>query len=273
MGSTKVEIVVLGCGGSGGTPLAGGYWGAADPNEPKNRRTRPSIAIQAQGKTLLIDTSPEVRLQTIAQNIDSVDAIIYTHDHADHTNGFDDVRYLSIKKRIDGNSDYVMPIFATEKTMNLLRERFPYMFRTSDDGLYIPLINPQIIHDDGVLDVFDGLQIPYVSQIHGQGSSLGFKIGSIGYSTDVSDYDSEMLEKLHGIETWIVDCGQYGQADEDLTVHPNLRRVMEWNETVQAKKLYLTHLTPRHDYQTINAETPDYIECAYDGLRLKTVIE
>ena len=270
MGRTEIEIIVLGCGGSGGTPLASGYWGKADPQEPKNRRTRPSIAIRTPSTTLIVDTGPEFREQTLANSIEAVDAIIYTHDHADHTNGLDDVRFLSIKRRIGGDSDYVTPIHATKTTMQALQERFPYMFRTSADGLYVPLIQPHIIPEEGLFKVDSDVNIEYVSQIHGQGSSIGFKIGDIGYSTDVSDFKMVTLEKLRGIKTWIVDCGQYGQSEDHITVHPNLERVLRWNDVVQADKLYLTHLTPRHDYQTINRETPDYIECAYDGFRLKT---
>jgi len=266
MGNTvKADIIILGCGGSGGTPLTGGHWGACDPAEPKNKRTRPALAIRTARTCVVIDTGPDFREQTLSNNISDIDAVIYTHDHADHVNGFDDVRYAAIKRRIHGENDFIMPIYATEETLSSVQDRFPYMFRTSPDGLYYPLIQDNILSASGSLTI-DDIQMTYFPQIHGMGTSIGFKIGTVGYSTDVSDFEMESLQKLRGIRTWIVDCGQYGAADEQITVHPNLDRVLKWNETVQAEKLYLTHLTPRHDYQTINNETPDYIECAYDGM-------
>ena len=269
--TTECEIIILGCGGSGGTPLACGHWGNCDITNPKNRRTRPSISIRTARTCLIIDTGTDFREQTIRENIDSIDAILYTHDHADHVNGFDDVRYTAIKRRINGESDYIMPIYATVDTMASLRHRFEYMFRTSDDGLYIPLIYPNVIKDSGTVSIGD-ISVSIFNQIHGAGSSLGIRVGDIGYTTDASDLDDVAKTTLKGIDTWIVDCGQYGASTEHITVHPNLERVLDWNKDVGAKKLYLTHLTPRQDYQTINNETPDYIECAYDGLRLLTSI-
>ncbi len=268
MGSTDIEIIVLGCGGSGGTPLAGGHWGDCDPTEPKNTRTRASIAIRTAHTCVVIDTGPDFRAQTIREDLGKIDAIIYSHAHADHINGIDDVRYAAIKRRINGENEFTMPIYAASESMAQIQKSFEYMFKTSDDGLYYPLIKPNLFNSGDILTIND-LKIETFLQIHGSGASIGFKIGGIGYSTDVSDYNRDELARLSGIKTWIVDCGQYGQPNEQLTVHPNLERVLKWNETVKADKLYLTHLTPRHDYKTINNNTPDYIECAYDELKIK----
>ncbi len=263
------EIIILGCGGSGGTPLAGNHWGRCDPNEPRNSRTRPSIAIKTAEDSVVIDTGPEFRTQINRENIDRVDAVIYSHAHADHIMGMDDVRYSSIKRRINGEDDFMMPIYMNGASEQEIRKMFYYMFQTSSDGLYRPLIAPNRFHQGDDLQ-FNSLNIQTFNQIHGSGFSVGFRIGDVGYSTDVSQMTPEGLNALKGISTWIVDCGQYGQANDELTVHPNLEKVLRWNETVQAAKLYLTHLTPRHDYGTINSETPDYIECAYDGLKITT---
>ena len=270
MGGIEAEITILGCGGSGGTPLACGHWGNCDENEPKNRRTRASIAIRTARTTLVIDTGPDFREQSILEGLSDIDGIVYTHDHADHVGGFDDVRYAAIKRRINGDPHFIMPVYADEKTMNSLQKRFDYMFEISPDGLYIPLIKPNLI-TTGQFQSGD-ITIDIISQIHGAGSSLGFKIGDIGYSTDASNLDDGALQSFKGIKAWIVDCGQYGSAEDDLTVHPNLERVLRWNDVVGADRLYLTHLTPRQDYHTINAETADNIECAYDGLKLKTTL-
>jgi len=263
----SAEIIILGCGGSGGTPLVGNHWGNCDPTESKNNRTRPSIAIRTAETTVVIDTGADFRTQINRENIGNIDAIVYSHAHADHINGFDDVRYASIKRRINGEDDYMMPIYAEQTTLNNIQSIFPYMFKVSDDGLYRPLIQDNVIEYGDTLTIND-ITIQIFNQIHGAGQSMGFRIGDVGYSTDVSEMTDAGLNALKGIKTWIVDCGQYGQPTEELTVHPNLARVLRWNEAVQADKLYLTHLTPRHDYQIINNETDDYIECAYDGLKI-----
>jgi phosphoribosyl 1,2-cyclic phosphate phosphodiesterase len=182
-----IDIVVLGCGGSGGTPLTGGHWGACDPTEPRNRRTRASIAIQSQDTTIVIDSGPDFREQTIREDLGKIDAIIYTHDHADHVNGIDDVRYAAIKRRINGEDDYIMPIYGTDNTLNSLKNKFDYMFKTSDDGLYIPLIEPKSFVASDALCIGE-LEIHSFAQIHGSIESVGFRVGDVGYSTDASQH-------------------------------------------------------------------------------------
>jgi len=271
MGSTG-EITILGCGGSGGTPLICGHWATCDPNEPKNTRTRPSIMIRTPQTSVIIDTGADFRAQTLRENITHIDAVVYSHSHADHIHGIDDVRYASIKRRINGEDDFIMPIYGTNNTLSYLKKTFEYMFKVSDDGLYIPLVQPHEIEESGTLTIGD-ITIQHFGQIHGAGRSLGFRIGNVAYSTDVSGLEKDAFEKLKGIDTWIVDCGQFGANDEDLTVHPNIGTVLRWNETVGAKHIYLTHLTPRCDYQEINDATPDYVECAYDGLKIKVNVK
>ena len=264
---SNCEIIILGCGGSGGVPLATGYWGNCNPDNPKNRRTRSSIAIRTERTCVVIDSGPDFHAQTITHSINNIDSIIYTHDHADHINGIDDVRYLAIKQRIAGESDYIFPIYADHPTLDAIENRFDYIFNASKDGLYIPLLEKNYISDNyDQISIGDICFKPF-EQIHGSGRSLGFIINNkVAYSTDVSNFDRAVLESLNGIDTWIVDCGQFGSVTENLTVHPNIERVMEWNEIVKAKKLYLTHLTPRDDYNVLNNATEDYIEAAYDGL-------
>jgi phosphoribosyl 1,2-cyclic phosphate phosphodiesterase len=269
---TQCKITILGCGGSGGVPLASNFWGDCDPSNPKNRRTRASIWIRTARTSIVIDAGPDFHAQTINYNIDHIDAIIYTHAHADHTNGIDDVRYLAIKQRILGDKEYQFPIYADQSSMNEMVERFPYIFKESKDGLYRPILEKNIISESLEPLTIGDIKLEPFWQIHGSGRSLGFKIGDIVYSTDVSDFDMKVLQSLKGIKTWIVDCGQFGSKTEDLTVHPNIERVMGWNNIVGAERLYLTHLTPRDDYDTVNVNTSDNIEAAYDGLSIKTEI-
>jgi phosphoribosyl 1,2-cyclic phosphate phosphodiesterase len=264
------EIVILGCGGSGGVPLATGYWGNCNPDNPKNRRTRASIAVRTKSTCIVIDTGADFHAQTIANNISNIDAVIYTHDHADHVNGIDDTRYIAIQKRIKGDDNYRLPIYADKATMRSIQHTFDYLFKISKDGLYIPLLDTYELKT-GQITIGD-IQMTSFYQVHGSGRSIGFKIGDVGYSTDVSNIDDATLKELQGIKTWIVDCGQFGSETKNITVHPNFERVLKWNEVVRAEHLYLTHLTPKHDYDVINSETPHNVEAAYDGMSLKTKI-
>jgi phosphoribosyl 1,2-cyclic phosphate phosphodiesterase len=263
---TNCTVTILGCGGSGGVPLATGYWGKCNPNNPKNRRRRASIAIQNEKTCIVIDSGPDFHEQTLIHNISHIDAVLYSHDHADHINGLDDVRYLAIKQRIQGRKDYKFPIYSDKKTLEGIIKRFDYLFRDDPNGLYIPLIESKAIEYDEELNI-GHINLKMFRQIHGFGHSNGFIIGDLAYSTDVSDLSDEALQNLKGIKTWVVDCGQFGS--DKTTVHANYERVLELNEIVGAKKLYLTHLKPDDDYDVLMNQTPDYIEPAYDGLVIK----
>jgi phosphoribosyl 1,2-cyclic phosphate phosphodiesterase len=262
---TKCIITVLGCGGSGGVPLATGHWGDCDPKNPKNRRTRSCLWVKTEETSLVIDTGPDFHEQTMRAGIDHIDAVLYTHDHADHVNGIDDVRYLAIKQRVNGDQDYMFPIHLNQKTFDSLKYRFEYLFKTSDDGLYRPLFDTNIV-ESGQDITIGNINMTLFNQIHGANSSLGIRIGDFTYSTDVSDFDDSVLQSLKGTKTWIVDCGQFGF--DETTVHANYDKVLRWNDIVQAEKLYLTHLTPRIDYDVMQSKTPDHIEPSYDGLTM-----
>lgn len=259
------EITILGCSGSGGVPFATEYWGNCDTANPRNRRTRASIHIKTAQASVLIDCGPDFHQQSLREGVKRIDAVFFTHPHSDHVNGMDDLRYVAIKRRIQGEQDYILPVYMNQYTFDDIHERFPYMFRVSDDGLYRPLFDVNIVNDYQQT-VINDLPLTNFKQIHGQGCSLGYRIGDVTYSTDVSALDQKAIESIKGTRIWIVDCGQYGA--ELTTVHANYAQVMEWAQMVEPERLFLTHLTPRNDYAIINAETPDYIECAYDGLKV-----
>ena len=199
------------------------------------------------------------------ETINKIDAVIYTHDHADHVNGIDDLRYATIKQRIMGSEGYKMPIYGDADTLEAINTRFYYMFQESLDGLYVPMLEVNVVKTDSTVTIGE-LEIKLFNQIHGINRSLGIRVGDVAYSTDVSDLDDKAFGALAGIKTWIVDCGQFGS--DTTTVHANFDKVMSWNARVGAEKLYLTHLTPRIDYNETNKATPEYVECAYDGLRI-----
>ncbi|NBX67059.1 MAG: MBL fold metallo-hydrolase [Proteobacteria bacterium] len=260
MGTVKI----LGCGGSGGVPLVTNHWGACDPSNPKNRRMRASIAIEQNGKTIVIDTGPDFREQTIKCGIKKIDAVLYTHGHSDHTNGIDELRYVSILAK------QKVPIWADDGTMQELQSRFAHIFIASADGVYDQVVTPHVFAHDHYGKPLDILGVPVIPfwQKHGtNGRSLGFRFGDFAYSTDVSGLDDAAFETLKGIQTWIVDCAQFGS---DFTVvHANFDMVKAWNDRVGAARVILTHLTPRVDYAETLAKLPKGYEPAYDGLTLE----
>ena len=259
--ATGGTIIIMGCGASGGVPLAGNKWIDCDPNEPRDRRMRASIAVKYNhGKNLIVDTGPDFRNQVNLYGIDRAEAVIYTHSHADHVSGIDDLRYYNIHER------EVMPIYADERTINDIKQRFDYMFQTSEDKLYKPVVEPNIITNDMLYRPLKIADCPMmmVEQEHGSRTSIGFRFGNTGYSTDVSIFSNKSLKKLQGIDNWIVDCGQY--ASDFVYAHPSFEVVKKWNETVGAKRVILTHLTPRIPYQRLIEELPEGYEPAYDGL-------
>jgi phosphoribosyl 1,2-cyclic phosphate phosphodiesterase len=268
MGETMtntVEITILGCAGSGGVPFAAGYWGNCDPSNPRNRRTRASIHIQDDDTSVIVDCGPDFHQQCLRAGIEHIDAVFFTHPHSDHVNGMDDLRYVAIKRRIQDEYEYMLPVYMDQYTYDDLFQRFPYMFQVSDDGLYRPLFNVNILNDYQTTTI-NNMNLTNFLQTHGAGRSLGYRIGDVTYSTDVSALDEKSLDSIKGTKIWIIDCGQYG-ADE-ITVHANFSRVMEWESVIKPEKIYLTHLTPRNDYSIINDQTPSHVECAYDGLKI-----
>lgn len=257
------RVTILGCGGSGGVPLVTGYWGQCNPQNPKNRRMRASIAVEAGGKTIVIDTGPDFREQTVKFGIGKVDGVLYTHAHSDHTNGIDELRYVSILAK------QKVPIWADDGTMQELQSRFAHMFIASSDGIYEQVLTPHVFANADYGKPLDILGVPVTPfwQKHGtSGASLGFRFGDFAYSTDVSGLDDPAFDVLQGVKTWLVDCGQFGS---DFTVvHPNFEMVQNWNGRVGAARVILTHLTPRIDYDTCAQKIPAGYEPAYDGLKL-----
>lgn len=256
---------MLGAGGSAGLPQIGGVdgygdWGQADPSEPRNRRTRASIVIHKAGSsTILVDTGPDLRAQLLANGIGQIDAILYTHAHADHVAGLDDVRMLN---RILGAP---LPAYSTADVLDELRNRFGYAFRPWTGGFFgRPTLIPKNIFP-GQPFTIDGFDILPIQQDHGHGLSLGFRIGDFAYCTDVVRLDTVALEALRGIKTWIVDCFS---PDSDHPTHAGLETVKDWVKYLQPDRTILTHMGPLMDYRGLKATLPPNIEPGYDGMVL-----
>jgi phosphoribosyl 1,2-cyclic phosphate phosphodiesterase len=257
------RFTILGCGSSGGVPRIGMQWGACDPGNPKNRRLRCSglfERIGPNGQTaVLVDTSPDFRQQILAIRLMALDAVLYTHDHADHTHGIDDLRMVAfaMKRRVD--------VYFDAATGNSLVERFGYCFKTPDGSPYQPILNGHVIDGDQPVVVRgaggDIVAMP-IPQRHGDISSLGWRVGNLAYSPDISDVPEEAIPRLQGLDVWIVDALRYTPHDS----HFSIKQALAWSERLKPKRTILTHMTSEIDYETARQQLPETVEPAYDGM-------
>jgi phosphoribosyl 1,2-cyclic phosphate phosphodiesterase len=264
--SGPLEYVILGCGSSGGVPRADGNWGVCDPAEPKNRRNRCCMMVRrrsdagpAHETTVLIDTSPDLRVQTAATGVRRVDGVLYTHDHADQVNGIDDLRAFFINQR------QRTPCFMDAHTWGNLHRRFTYIFE-GEGGYpaicdYRPL--PPIGQDFAVDGPSGPIPVQTFDQDHGDIRSVGYRIGDVAYSSDVVDLPEESFEALKGVRVWIVDALRY----KPHPTHASVERALEWIERVKPERAILTNMHIDLDYETLRRELPPGVEPAYDGMR------
>lgn len=257
------RLTILGCGSSGGVPRLGPAWGACDPANPKNRRRRSAVLVEHRngGKitSVLVDTPPDLREQLLDAGVTQIDGVLYTHDHADHTHGIDDLRMLAyaMKRRVD--------IHADPATLASLTRRFTYCFETAANSGYRPILSAHVIEPvhpvriEGANGKIEAVPIP---QTHGGITSLGFRFGALAYSPDVSDVPPASEAALRGLDVWIVDALRY-------TPHPShfhVSRALEWIERLAPRRAILTHMTSELDYATLRRELPANVEPAYDGM-------
>jgi phosphoribosyl 1,2-cyclic phosphate phosphodiesterase len=257
------RATILGCGSSGGVPRIGTMWGACDPTNPKNRRRRCSALIERIGRprhtTVLIDTSPDLREQLLGVRADAVDGILYTHDHADHTHGIDDLRMVAyaMKRRLD--------VWFDESTRQSLVDRFAYCFEKPPGSAYAPILNghliepPHPIRVEGPSGVIEAIPIP---QMHGDNGTLGFRIGGLAYSPDLSDIPVASLPLLQNLDVWIVDALRFNAHPS----HFNVKQALAWIKRLAPKRAILTHMTTDLDYEALRRELPEGVEPAYDGM-------
>ena len=258
-----MRVTMLGCGASVGVPSLSGGWGQCDPLEPRNRRRRSSILVEKDGRRVLVDASPDLREQLLDAEVRSIDAVLFTHIHADHTHGIDDLRplYWSTRERI--------PAYADAVTYADLHARFGYMFEAAPQSP--PHHSPPLIHfplEEGLHEIA-GLSVEVFRQDHGNsGDSLGMIFdGRFAYSTDVNRMPDAQLDRLAELrlDTWIVDC----LRDEPTAAHASFPEAMEWIARVGPRRAYLTHMNARLDYRRTLAKCPPGVEPGYDGLVLE----
>lgn len=257
-----MKVTLLGSGTSTGVPRLGGDggidWGLCDPSEPRNRRSRVSIVVESEaGKRLLVDTSPDLRSQLIERNITRLDAIFWTHDHADHCHGIDDLRPLRYGR---GGP---IPGYAASETVRRLRQRFGYVF-AGQFGY------PTIVSLDDLqsLRICEGFRVTTCQMPHGPAQSTAYRFEcdgkSIGYATDFSEITGEMIDLLYGCDVLVVDC----LRREPHPTHAHLAMAIELVGDAKVQHAVLTHLDKSMDYATLSAEVPTHVQVGYDGLEV-----
>lgn len=255
-----MRVTILGSGGSGGVPLVGHHWGACDPNNPRNRRRRVSVLVEAAGQIVLIDASPDCRAQLLDAKLRWLDAVLFTHDHADHSHGIDDLRFV----RRDPEAP-PLPAYATAETFEVLTLRFDYAFRQNGRGsgrLYRPFLEARPVEHGRPFEVNDLRVIPFL-QDHGHGSvTTGYRIGAMAYSTDVVDLPEASMAELQGLDLWILDCLRF----EPHSTHAHFDKALAWINRLKPRRAVLTHLNHSVDYDIIAERCPAGVEPAYDGL-------
>ena len=250
-----MKVRILGSGTSSGVPRIGNDWGDCDPGEPRNRRTRASILVSTETTRILIDTSPDLREQLLAANIGDIDAVIWTHDHADHCHGIDDLRQI-FHARGGPVRGFARPV-----TLAALNARFGYVFAGHSGYPATATIEPLPDH----LTIGD-ITIAVVDQPHGMISSAGLRFSAdgmtIGYSTDVDGLTDSMRHIFQGLDVWIVDALRRREHPS----HAHLAMTLEWIGALRPARAALIHMDQSMDYATLLAELPEGVEPGYDGL-------
>ncbi len=250
-------VTVLGCGGSGGVPMLGNVWGDCDPANPKNTRLRTSILVEDGDTVLLVDTTPDVRAQLLREKVNKINAVLYTHAHADHCHGIDDMRAMN------WHMGAPIDIYGDAACIKTLTERFPYIFSPTREvaRYYKPALVPHLI--DGPLE-FPPLTVSPFRQDHGYMESLGFRIGNFAYTTDCKTMPEESFEALKDLDVWLVDCARI----KPHPTHAHLEQTLEWIGRVKPKQAYLTHMGCELDYEALCRQLPAHVRPAHDGLKL-----
>jgi len=260
----ELRFTVLGCGSSGGVPRLGGHWGDCDPGEPRNTRRRCSMLVERESEEgvtrVLIDTSPDLRAQLLDAGIGALDAVVYTHSHADHVHGIDDLRMIVFNMRAR------LPVWADGDTQNALYSRFGYAFMQPDDSPYPPILDMHTI--DGAFEIAGAggvIRLDPFKVAHGSIDALGFRVGDLAYLPDVNEIPAAAWTKLEGLDCWVLDALRRSPHP----THAHLDLSLEWIAKAAPRRAVLTNMHIDLDYQTVADETPAHIAPAFDGMVIR----
>ena len=260
----RLRFTILGCGSSGGVPRLGGHWGACDPSNPKNRRRRCSLLVEriAEGgtTTVLIDSSPDMRDQLLDAGVGHLDAVVYTHSHADHVHGIDDLRQIVF------NTHRRLPVWADGPTQDALISRFGYAFVQPKGSPYPPILDMHNLNGPVQVSGAGGMirLVPFYAR-HGSMDALGFRIDDLAYLPDVVEIPDESWPVLEGLDCWILDA----LRRKPHPTHAHLALSLEWIARAAPRRAVLTNMHVDLDYTTLEAETPAHVTPAYDGMTIE----
>lgn len=259
-----IRVTFLGSGPSSGVPAVGMGWGNCDPANPKNERTRQSILVDINGKRLLIDTSPDLRAQLLRADAAHLDAVLFTHAHADHLHGIDDLR------AVNRTMKRALPVFADPETHQQLRDRFAYTLAPlppdKPDLFYRPVLQMHEFVRGDDIDVL-GIKVGTFEQDHGFSKTTGFAFGRVVYSTDVKMLTEDVLARLAEaqLDVWVIGVFRW----EEHWTHAHVDQAMKWIERVKPRRVILTHLGADIDFEALSAATPDHVQPAFDGMTVE----
>jgi phosphoribosyl 1,2-cyclic phosphate phosphodiesterase len=262
--TARLRATILGCGSSAGVPRIGGDWGACDPAEPRNRRSRCALLVERSGEAgttrVLIDTPPDLRNQLLAADVGLLDGVVFTHPHADHIHGIDDLR------TVVHNRGSRLPVWADAETTEVLISRFAYVFVQPPGSLYPPILDLKAI--DGSPFTVEGAGGPLsfrpVRVEHGRIEALGFRIDGLAYLPDVSAIPDDAWPALEGLDLWVLDA----LRRKPHPTHAHLAQSLAWIARAAPRRAVLTNMHNDLDYRTLAAELPEGVEPAYDGMAL-----
>jgi phosphoribosyl 1,2-cyclic phosphate phosphodiesterase len=251
-----MQLTMLGVGSSAGTPMVGCICATCTSNNPRNKRTRCSSLITLDsGENILIDTGPDLRTQSLRENIQRVDTVLYTHTHADHLHGIDDLRaFCQIQQK-------QIPLYAKEDAVAHITQKFGYVLREPSDYWDLPVLRTETVN--GPFELF-GMQITPIPVLHGRGQILGYRIGNFAYMTDVSEIPESSLELLDGLDVVLLDC----LREASHPTHINIEQSLAYIGRIRAKQSYMIHMTHELEYASLSDKLPKGVFVGYDGLKL-----
>lgn len=251
-----MKVIVLGCATSTGVPIVSCTCPVCTSDNPRNRRTRCSLFIETKGKNILIDTSTDLRCQALRHNITRLDAVLYTHSHADHTHGIDELRVFNFINKM------TIPCFGNRETIHNIRNNFGYIFDGVKSAGGKPRLELNIVEEDFVVA---GIHVTPVVIMHAEWHILGYRIGNVAYLTDCSGIPEDSMEKLRGLDLLIVSALRYRPHP----AHFNVDQAVEIVSVIGPRRAVFTHMGHELDYDRLSSELPDGIEPAYDGLTVE----
>ncbi|SDZ73605.1 MBL fold metallo-hydrolase [Rubrimonas cliftonensis] len=264
----ELRVTILGCGSSGGVPRLGGRWGACDPTNPKNRRRRCSILVErfaeaaaegAEPTRVLVDAGPDMRAQLLDAGVGRLDGVLFTHDHADHCHGLDDLRQIVFNRRA------ILPCWAPPASAEILLTRFGYVFESPPGSLYPPILAMNLIEGPICVDGPGGaLEVLPFATPHGAIEALGFRFGPVAYLPDASAMSEAAWAAVQGLDCWIVDALRY----EPHSSHSHLAQTLDWIERAAPRRAVITNMHIDLDHDRVAAETPAHVAPAHDGMTL-----